>query len=82
MAFFHDLHPRPIFEYLKNNWHYVGDQDPTANFNYASETINRGKSAGYSGVGDCDDFACVMASMIEAIGGSARIIGACDENQV
>jgi len=60
-----------IYDYLHINWHYVLGG---TNEHYANESIRLGQSTGASGVGNCEDFAIVMASMIEAIGGSARII--------
>lgn len=61
-------------KYLTKGWSYI--QDPRENDYYqsASETLKIGKDAGYVGVGDCDDFAILMAALIEAIGGTTRII--------
>lgn len=63
-----------IFDYLHNNWHYVKGPNDAVCRNYANESIRLGESVGGSGVGNCGDFAVLMASMIEAIGGSARIV--------
>jgi len=52
---------------LKENWRYVSDPREQEYFAPANETIKIGLA------GDCDDFAILMASLIEAIGGGARI---------
>ncbi len=57
-----------IWYYLKNNWRYVSDPRGFDYFAPAFESIESGLS------GDCDDFAILMASSIEAIGGSARVV--------
>ena len=50
------------------NWHYVNDPKGTEFFSKASRTISETNLSG-----DCDDFAVLMYSMINAIGGEARI---------
>ncbi len=60
-----------MWEKIYKRWTYVND--PPNGFNYysppASRTINLGLK------GDCDDFAILTASSIQAIGGGAsRII--------
>lgn len=62
-----------IWYYLKKNWHYVNDPRAFDYFAPAFESIEAGLS------GDCDDFAILMASCIEAIGGNARIILSYDK---
>jgi len=57
-----------IWYYLKKNWRYVNDPRGIEYFAPANESIDAKLS------GDCDDFAILMASLIEAIGGSSRII--------
>ncbi len=47
---------------------YVNDVRGSEYFAHASETIENDYA------GDCDDFAIVLAAMIEAIGGEARIV--------
>lgn len=56
-----------IYSYIVRNWKYVNDSDKTENFRSASRSINNDLS------GDCDDFAILMAAMVESIGGDARI---------
>lgn len=63
-----------IYEYLHENWQYINDPTGGNYLNYANESIVLGEKTGSSGVGDCDDFAVLMASLIETIGGSTRII--------
>jgi len=55
---------------------WLFDSDPRASdyLSSASETLETGKSLGRSGRGDCDDFAILLASFIESIGGSTRLM--------
>ena len=57
-----------IYTYLYTNWKYVNDPTGREYFAKASESIKNGL------VGDCDDFAILLASCIEGIGGRARIV--------
>jgi transglutaminase-like putative cysteine protease len=57
-----------IWYYVKKNWKYVNDPRGMEYFAPAYESIEAGLS------GDCDDFAILLASLIEAIGGSSRVI--------
>lgn len=52
-------------------WNYVLENYEV--INYANETLLQGKVSSVSGTGDCDDFAVVMASLVQSIGGTARI---------
>jgi S-layer protein (TIGR01567 family) len=69
-----------IYSYLKNGdeakkgWSYVRDRRGPDYYRYANESLKMGDRAGCSGVGDCDDFAILMSSLIESIGGTTRII--------
>lgn len=56
-----------IFEYCYNKWRYVNDPKDKEYVASASESIEG------SLVGDCDDFAVLMASCILAVGGRACI---------
>lgn len=56
-----------IYDYLYKNWKYVSDPTGKEYFSKASETIENNFS------GDCDDFAILLSSCIEAIGGNTRI---------
>ncbi|MGE0790049.1 MAG: FHA domain-containing protein [Sandaracinaceae bacterium] len=57
-----------IWSTVRGRWRYVNDPRGDEYFAKASETIQDEYA------GDCDDFAIVLASMIEAIGGEARIV--------
>lgn len=57
-----------IWENVNDEWTYVSDPRGLEYFSPASNTIRLGLK------GDCDDFAILMASLIEATGGSTRII--------
>jgi len=56
-----------IYSHIVNNWKYVNDSDKMENFRSASRSINNNLA------GDCDDFAILIAAMVESIGGDARI---------
>ena len=70
-----------IFEYLKNNWNYTGDPRCGEFYRYANQTIRLGEEIGRAGAGDCDDFAILMAALIENIGGTTKINLVYDEWQ-
>jgi len=55
-----------LFDYVSNNIEYVSDPRGTDYWAKPSETLT-------IGAGDCDDHAILMASLIEAIGGTTRI---------
>jgi len=57
---------------LKNTWSYVNDPR-------GSEYVASASDSAVLMAGDCDDFAVLMTSMIEAIGGSSRIVAAQNE---
>ncbi|TVR51258.1 MAG: hypothetical protein EA426_20120 [Spirochaetaceae bacterium] len=64
-----------IHRYVASEWKYVNDPVFAVGnyFSPADRTIALGLA------GDCDDFATVIASSVEAIGGRARIVhGTCD----
>jgi len=77
-----------IFEYLKNGdnskrgWCYVGDTRGEDNYNFANDTLKMGDEVGSSGVGDCDDFAILLSSLIESIGGTTRVIRAYNQTNL
>jgi hypothetical protein len=63
-----------IYDHLKENWHYMRDPRGIDYFKNASESLNLGKKNGCVGVGDCDDFAILMSALVEAAGGTTRVI--------
>ncbi|MBT6834477.1 MAG: DUF4339 domain-containing protein [Bacteroidetes bacterium] len=56
-----------IYDYIVKRWKYVNDSDKKENIRSASRSINNNLA------GDCDDFAILIAAMIESIGGDARV---------
>ena len=54
-------------------WYYYSDPTSSERFNYANKTLQLGKQAGTIGAGDCDDFAILMSSLIESIGGTTKV---------
>lgn len=69
-----------IYDHMKVDWSYVNDPRGIEYFQYANETIQIGRAAGYNGAGDCDDFAILMSALMENIGGTTRIILAYGPN--
>jgi hypothetical protein len=69
-----------IYSYLKYGndsiraWSYSRDTRGVDKFNSASESLNYGNHAKCVGSGDCDDFAILIASLVESIGGTTRVI--------
>jgi PKD domain/Transglutaminase-like superfamily len=63
-----------IYDYLVGNWTYVSDSRGLEVFQYSNYTLEMGREVGSSGKGDCDDFAILLASLIDSIGGTPRII--------
>jgi len=63
-----------IYSDLKDGWYYFRDTRGVDNFNSATTSISLGKYYKCAGAGDCDDFAILMAALIESIGGTTRII--------
>lgn len=61
-----------IWEGVYVRWIYVNDPQGAEYFSPASRTVNIGLK------GDCDDFAILMAALIEAIGGDTRVVLASD----
>jgi len=61
-----------VYEYIYKNWKYVSDPRGMDYYSKASLTIKNNLS------GDCDDFAILLATVIESIGGKTRISSAVD----
>ena len=57
-----------VWTHVRGRWRYVNDPRGGEYFANASETIANDYA------GDCDDFAIVVSAMIEAIGGSTRLV--------
>ncbi len=55
-----------IFDYIKENIQYVSDPRGVDQWSAPDSTLK-------IGAGDCDDYAIVLASMVESIGGTTRI---------
>ena len=56
------------------NWTYISDWRGLEVFQYSNYTLVMGHEVGSSGKGDCDDFSILMASLVESIGGTPRIV--------
>jgi PKD repeat protein len=62
-----------IYEYMVGNWSYARDAWRIEEFQYSNKSLDYGKGK-YSGQGDCDDSAILLAALIESVGGTPRII--------
>jgi hypothetical protein len=65
---FHVEQVAEIWAGVRQPWRYVNDPDGREYFATATESIQNGY------IGDCDDFAVTLASMVIAIGGQARVV--------
>jgi len=69
-----------IYKYVRDNWEYVSDPrgiDYISSGNNTialSEKIAARQNRSVAGAGDCDDYAVLSASLIEAIGGATRVV--------
>jgi WD40 repeat protein len=63
----------------RGGWYYFNDPADASRFQNANKTLQMGKMENTIGLGNCNDFAILMASLIQSIGGSTRIIFAYDE---
>jgi hypothetical protein len=66
---------------IERGWCYVSDPTTFEYYAYANQSLAEGQMVGCSGLGDCDDFAIAMASLIEAIGCNARIVAGYNNNK-
>lgn len=65
---FHVEQVAEIWSAVRHEWRYVNDPSGRDYFATARESIENGY------VGDCDDFAIVLVSMVTAVGGEARVV--------
>jgi len=66
----------------QGGWFYYNDTTGSESYQNANRSLQRGKIKNTIGMGDCDDFAILMASLIQSIGGFSRVIFAYDyDNQ-
>jgi len=62
-----------IYEHMVANWSYARDTRGREVLQYSNQSLDYGKGR-FSGQGDCDDFAILLASLVESVGGTSRII--------
>lgn len=62
-----------IFKTLRKGWFYFSDPSYKNKYKNANHTLQDGKMSNTIGMGNCDDFAILMASLIASLGGSTRI---------
>lgn len=62
-----------IYEYMTGNWSYARDTRGKEEFQFSNKSLEYGNGK-FSGQGDCDDFSILMASLIESIGCTSRIV--------
>ena len=66
----------------QGGWFYYNDTTGSESYQNANRSLQRGKIKNTIGMGDCDDFAILMTSLIQSIGGFSRVIFAYDyDNQ-
>jgi PKD repeat protein len=58
----------------ERNWTYVDDWKGLDQFQYSNYTLRMGQNVGVLGIGDCDDFAILLGSLVESVGASSRIV--------
>ncbi len=69
-----------LYKYLKDNWEYVSDPRGIDYISSGNNTITLAEkiaarqNRSVAGAGDCDDYAVLTASLIEAIGGATRVV--------
>jgi tetratricopeptide (TPR) repeat protein len=69
-----------IYQYLEDGdtstkgWSYVSGPRDIHIPSYPNDTLEVAEGAGCSGTGDCNDFAVLMSTLIESIGGTTRVI--------
>ena len=69
-----------VYDALRKGWYYYSDPSYKDKFKNANRTLQDGKISNTIGVGDCDDFAILMASLLESLQGSTRIVFAYDQD--
>jgi hypothetical protein len=68
-----------IYDELANGgWYYYSDPSSGDSYQDANLSLQRGKIGNTIGRGNCNDFAILMAALIESLGGSTRITFAYD----
>ena len=70
-----------IYKCLRERWYYFPEKPGREYVRAPNVTLNLGKTKKTIGAGDCDDFAVLMACLVESLGGSARVVIAIDKNQ-
>jgi hypothetical protein len=64
---------------INPGWLYIDDFYPE-DYMFANQSLIEGENRGSSGLGDCDDFAILMASLINAVGDTTRIVLAYNDD--
>jgi len=63
-----------LYDVMVGNWSYLPDTRGIEEFQYSNKTLEYGMGKKVIGQGDCDDFSILLASLIESIGGTSRIM--------
>jgi WD40 repeat protein len=69
-----------VYDTLRKGWYYYSDPSYKDLYKNANRTLQDGKISNSVGMGDCDDFAILMASLLESLQGSTRIVFAYDQD--
>jgi WD40 repeat protein len=67
-----------VYDALRKGWNYYSDPSFGDKYKSANRTLIDGKISDSIGVGDCDDYAVLIASLLESLKGSTRIVFAYD----
>lgn len=63
-----------VYDAMRKGWYYNSDPSYKDKYKNANRTLQDGKISNSIGMGDCEDFAILMASLQESLQGSTRII--------
>lgn len=69
-----------VYDALRKGWNYFSDPSYGDKYKSANSTLLDGKISDSIGVGDCDDYAILIASLLESLMGSTRIVFAYDRD--
>jgi len=69
-----------VYDTLRKGWYYISDPSYKEKYKNANRTLQDGKISNSIGMGNCHDFAILMASLLESLQGSTRIIFAYSQD--
>ena len=69
-----------VYDAMRKGWYYYSDPSYKDEYKSANRSLQDGKISNSIGMGDCDDFAILMASLLESLQGSTRIVFSYDQD--